>query len=157
MFGWRRISVNWSWFLLRSAIALTLLMLLFLSQRFWYRSIWRATAKWRIAWLRIGVRLVYVAVLVVIIGSAADGFRMGYRHHLIPNAKITMFAGLWFTSALFAYFAVKLVRLIERVCASVRSVARRNSASSSSPAPVTANAPATRATAVAADLVPDPS
>ena len=154
--------MNWSWFLLRSAIALTLLMLLFLSQRFWYRSIWRATAKWRIAWLRIGVRLVYVALLVLIIGSAADGFRMGYRHHLIPNAKITMFAGLWFTSALFAYFAVKLVRLIERVWASVRSVARRNSASApgSSPAPLTANAPAappTRPPAEAAELLPDPS
>ncbi len=154
--------MNWSWFLLRSAIALTLLMLLFLSQRFWYRSIWRATAKWRIAWLRIGVRLVYVALLVLIIGSAADGFRMGYRHHLIPNAKITMFAGLWFTSALFAYFAVKLVRLIERVWASVRSVARRNSASApgSSPASLTVIAPAappTRPPAEAAELLPDPS
>src|SRR5882762_8377420 len=157
MSGWRRISVNWSWFLLRSAIALTLLTLLFLSQRFWYRSIWRATANWRIAWFRVAVRIVYVTVLVLIIGSAVDGFRMGYRHHLIPDAKITMFAGLWFTSALFAYFAVKLVRVIERLYVSFRSVARRNSASSSSPAPVTANAPATRATAVAADLVPDPS
>jgi len=121
--------VNWSWFLLRSAIALTLLTLLFLSQRFWYRSIWRATANWRIIWLRVAVRIVYVTVLVLIIGSAVDGFRMGYRHHLIPDAKITMLAGLWFTSALFAYFAVKLVRVIERLWASLRSVARRNSAS----------------------------
>src|SRR5258707_6044129 len=83
---------------------------------------------------------------------------MGYRHHLIPGAKITMFAGLWFTSALFAYIAVKVVRVIERLYVSFRSVARRNNrASSSSPAPVTANAPATRATAVAAELVPNPS
>jgi len=121
--------VNWGWFPVGSAIALTLLTLLFLSQRFWYRSVWRVTAKWRIAWL-----------------------------HLIPGAKIPMFAGLWFTSALFAYIAVKVVRVIERLYVSFRSVARRNNrASSSSPAPVTANAPATRATAVAADLVPDPS
>src|SRR6266849_10226219 len=157
MFSWRRISVNWSWFLLRSAIALTLLASLFLSQRFWYRSIWRATAKWRIAWLRVAVRLVYVAVLVLIIGSAVDGFRMGYRHHLIPDAKITMFAGLWFTSALFAYLGVKLVRVIERLWASLRSVVRRNSAStsSSSPAPVTADAPATHVADGAADLIPD--
>src|SRR5713226_4711068 len=155
MFGWRRISVNWGWFPVGSAIALTLLTLLFLSQRFWYRSVWRVTAKWRIAWLRAAVRLVYVALLVLIIGSVADGFRMGYRHHLIPGAKITMFAGLWFTSALFAYIAVKVVRVIERLYVSFRSVARRNSASSSSPAPVTANAPATRAPASPADLVPD--
>jgi len=150
--------VNWGWFPVGSAIALTLLTLLFLSQRFWCRSVWRVTAKWRIAWLRAAVRLVYVALLVLIIGSVADGFRMGYRHHLIPGAQITMFAGLWFTSALFAYIAVKVVRVIERLYVSFRSVARRNNrASSSSPAPVTANAPATRATAVAADLVPDPS
>src|SRR5713226_915250 len=160
MFSWRRISVNWSWFLLRSAIALTLLASLFLSQRFWYRSIWRATAKWRIAWLRVAVRLVYVAVLVLIIGSAVDGFRMGYRHHLIPDAKITMFAGLWFTSALFAYFAVKLVHVIERLWASLRSVARRNSASapSSSSASRTSNAARpTLARAEAAELIPNPS
>jgi uncharacterized protein len=155
MFGRRRISVNWGWFLVRSAIVLTLLTSLFLSQRFWYRSIWRATAKWRILWLRVAVRLVYGSLLVLIIGSAADGFRMGYRQHLIPDAKITMFAGLWFTSALFAYFAVKLVRVIERLWSSLRSIVRRTSASasSSSPRPVTA----TRALAAVAELVPDPS
>jgi Calcineurin-like phosphoesterase len=150
--------VNWGWFLVRSAIALTLLTALFLSQRFWYRSVWRATAKWRIVWLRAAVRLVYVALLVLIIGSAADGFRMGYRHHLIPGAKITMFAGLWFTSALFAYIAVKVVRVIERLWVSFRSVARRNAASSSSAAPATSNASAalaTRPPAPPADLVPD--
>jgi len=147
--------VNWGWFLVRSAIVLTLLTSLFLSQRFWYRSIWRATAKWRILWLRVAVRLVYGSLLVLIIGSAADGFRMGYRQHLIPDAKITMFAGLWFTSALFAYFAVKLVRVIERLWSSLRSIVRRTSASasSSSPRPVTA----TRALAAVAELVPDPS
>src|SRR4029077_1663390 len=151
MFGRRRISVNWGWFLVRSAIVLTLLTSLFLSQRFWYRSIWRATAKWRILWLRVAVRLVYGSLLVLIIGSAADGFRMGYRQHLIPDAKITMFAGLWFTSALFAYFAVKLVRVIERLWSSLRSIVRRTSASasSSSPRPVTA----TRALAAVAELV----
>jgi uncharacterized protein len=160
MFGWRRISVNWSWLLSRSAIALTLLTLLFLSQRFWYRSIWRATAKWQMHWFRVAVRLVYVAALVLIIGSAADEFRMGYRHHLIPDAKITMLAGLWFTSALFAYLALKLVRVIERVWASMRSVASRNSgAAPSLPAPVSLNSScsATRAPAETAELIPDPS
>ena len=150
--------MNWGWFLVRSAIALTLLAALFLSQRFWYRSVWRATSKWRVVWLRAAVRLVYVALLVLIIGSAADGFRMGYRHQLIPDAKITMFAGLWFTSALFAYIAVKVVRVIERLWVLLRSVTRRDAASSSSPARATSNAStalSTRATGAAADLVPD--
>ena len=151
--------MNWGWLLSRSAIALTLLTLLFLSQRFWYRSIWRATARWHIVWLRVAVRLTYVALLVLIIGSAADEFRMGYRQ---PDAKIAMFAGLWFTSALFAYCAVKLVRVIERLWASLRSAARRNSEYGHSPslASPTSNAcvvPATHTPAGAAELVADPS
>src|SRR6266481_2808921 len=158
VFSGRRISVNWAWFLTRSTIALTLLTLLFLSQRFWYRSIWRAAANWRIPWLRVAVRLLYVSLLVLTIGASVDGFRMGYGHHLIPDAKITMFAGLWFTSALFAYLAVKLVRVVERVWAALRSAARRifATAPGSSSAPLTANAPAAHPSGTA-DLVPDPS
>src|ERR1700732_1371581 len=122
MSGWRRISVNWSWLLLRSAIALTILTTLFLSQRFWYRSIWRATANWRTVWLRVTARLVYIALLILIVGSMFDGFRMGRPPHLIPSDNlIEIFAGLWFTSALFAYVFVKVVRLVERLWASVRS------------------------------------
>jgi predicted MPP superfamily phosphohydrolase len=154
--------VNWGWLLLRIAIALTILTTLFLSQRFWYRSIWRATANWRVVWLRVTVRLLYMALLVLIIGSAADGFRMSHRTHLLPSDNlIDIFAGLWFTSALFAYFAVKVVRVIERLWASLRSAARRNSApaTSSSPAPVMANNSIVPATSIpaAAEMVPDPS
>jgi predicted MPP superfamily phosphohydrolase len=154
--------VNWGWLLLRVAIALTILTTLCLSQRFWYRSIWRATANWRAVWLRVTVRLVYLALLVLIIASAADGFRMSQRNHLLPSDNlIDIFAGLWFTSALFAYFAVKLVRIIERLWASLRSAARRNSApaTSSSPAPAIANTPVAPAASIpaAAEMVRDPS
>jgi uncharacterized protein len=160
LFGRRKIFVNWGWLLLRSAIALALLILLFLSQRFWYRSIWRTAAKWRVAWLRVAVRFVYVATLVLAIGSTADGFRMGYHAHLIPSAKIMIFAGLWFTSALFAYLAVKLVRVLERLWAFLRWAARRNppSAHNASPAAAAANrSSAPLAEAAAVELVPDPS
>jgi uncharacterized protein len=153
--------VNWGWLLLRSAIALTILTTLFLSQRFWYRSIWRATANWRTVWLRVTARLVYIALLVLIIGSMLDGFRMGRPPHLIPSDNlIEIFAGLWFTSALFSYFSVKVVRLVERLWASLRSAARRNSgpAPSSSPAPAKSIAPSASPTpAAATELVPDPS
>ena len=113
--------MNWGWFFLRIAIFSTILTLLFLSQRFWYRSIWRMTANWGTVWLRILIRVAYVALFVLIIVSAADGLRMGHRGHLIPNDNmVTVFAGLWFSSALFAYFAVKLVRGIDRVWTLVR-------------------------------------
>src|SRR5260370_8358689 len=129
MFSWRRGSVNWGWLLLRSHIAFTILTTLFLSNRFWYRSIWRATANWRSVWLRVAMRLLYIALLVLIIGSTVDGFRMGRPPHLIPTDNlIQIFAGLWFTSALFAYLAVKLVRIVDRLWVSMRSAAPRTSA-----------------------------
>lgn len=155
--------MNWGWLLLRIAIALTILTTLFLSQRFWYRSIWRATANWRAVWLRVTARLLYIVLLVLMIGSLVDGFRMGHRAHLIPSDNlIEIFAGLWFTSALFAYLAVKMVRIVEAIWASLRSAARRNCgpAPSFSPALVTSNAPVaplTRASVAAAEMVPDPS
>jgi predicted MPP superfamily phosphohydrolase len=154
--------VNWGWLLLRIVIALTILTTLFLSQRFWYRSIWRVTSNWRAVWLRVTARLAYIALLLLIIGSTVDGFRMGHSPRFMPSTHlIEMFAGLWFTSALFAYLAVKLVRGAERLWASLRSAARRNSApvSKASPAPAKTNpsAPVTQHPGVAGELVPDPS
>jgi predicted MPP superfamily phosphohydrolase len=154
--------VNWGWLLLRGAIALTILTTLFLSQRFWYRSIWRATANWRSVWLRVAMRLLYIVLLVLIIGSTVDGFRMGRPAHLIPTDNlIQIFAGLWFTSALFAYFSVKVVRVVERLWASMRSAARRNSAPTPSSlpkaAPISSQAPGPLTPAAAAEMLPDPS
>jgi uncharacterized protein len=113
--------VNWSWILLRSAIALSALVLLFLSQRFWYRAIWRVTSNWGSQALRVGVRLVYVAILVLIIVATAEGFEVG-RGAIVPRGTlISVLAGLWFFSALLSYLMVKLVRGIDRLWAWVRA------------------------------------
>ena len=154
--------MNWGWLLLRVAIGLTILATLFLSQRFWYRSIWRATANWRAVWLRVAVRLVYFSLLILIIGAAIDGFRMGRNPHLIPSDNlIEMFAGLWFTSALFAYLAVKVVRGIDRLWTSLRSAARGNSGPEpSSPLRQALTNPAASPlmrAAATAEVLPDPS
>ena len=47
-------TVNWAFLFLRIAIGLSILTLLFLSQRFWYRSLWRMTSNWGQIWLRVG-------------------------------------------------------------------------------------------------------
>jgi uncharacterized protein len=108
--------VNWGWFLLRIAIGLAILTTVVLSQRFWYRAIWRTTGRWRANWLRIGARAIYgVAVLLVIL-AIARGFRMGTHGHLRQKeAFLAMFAGLWLSSALFAFLAVEIVHGIERL------------------------------------------
>jgi uncharacterized protein len=154
--------VNWGWLLLRIVIGLTIVTTLFLSQRFWYRSIWRATANWRTVWLRVIARIVYIALLALIIASIVDGFRMGHTSHLIPSDNlIEMFAGLWFTSALFAYLSVKVVRGIDRLWTSLRSAARGNSGpepnSSLNRALTNPQASPRMRAPASAELLPDPS
>jgi uncharacterized protein len=114
--------LNWTWLVLRIVIGLGVLGLLFFSQRFWYRAIWRVTSNWGSQGLRVGARLIYVALLVLIIGATADGFRMGRGGHILSGVNlITVFAGLWFFSALFAWLAVKFVGGIDRVWAWFRA------------------------------------
>jgi predicted MPP superfamily phosphohydrolase len=155
------LPLNWTWLILRTVIGLSVLGLLFLSQRFWYRAIWRVTSNWGSQGLRVAVRLIYVALLLLIIATSADGFRVmrGGRHLLSGVNLITIFAGLWFFSALFAYLAVKLVRGIDRTWAWLRAAHRLKGdparAAASTAAPTTA-APYSAAPATA-ELISDPS
>ncbi|MBV8515380.1 MAG: metallophosphoesterase [Acidobacteria bacterium] len=108
--------MNWSWFLLRGIIAAAILTTVFLSQRFWYRAIWRSTGRWRASWLRIAARTAYVLALLLVIYAIARGFRMGTHGHLKQkDAFLAISAGLWFSSALFAFLAVEIVHGIERL------------------------------------------
>jgi uncharacterized protein len=150
--------LNWTWLLLRIVIGLSIVSLLFFSQRFWYRAIWRATSNWGSQGLRVAARLIYVTLLLLIIGAMADGFRMGRGHIVSSINVITVFAGLWFFSALFAYFAVKLVRGLDRIWAWLRAayqVKTNPAASRVSVSPATAAAYAS--SPAAAELIPDPS
>lgn len=154
--------MNWGWLFVRIAIALTILCTLFLSQRFWYRALWRVTANWASVWLRVSARLVYIVGLVLIILATAEGFRMGHRGRLIPNDDmITVLAGLWFSSALCAYLCVKLVRSIDRLWTWLRRSARLDSFGRTLPqASTAADRPASSAVAdviPTVEVVPDPS
>src|SRR5229473_6716696 len=61
------ITVNWNFLLLRIAIALSILTMLYLSQRFWSRALWRVTSHWGRLPLRVAVRLAYVVLLLLVI------------------------------------------------------------------------------------------
>ena len=108
--------MNWSWLLLRIVLGLTILSTVFLSQRFWYRAIWRSTARWRSGWLRIAARLLYCFALVLVLLAVAGGFHMGSHGHLKQrDAVLAIFSGLWLSSAFFAFLFVTLVHGVERV------------------------------------------
>jgi len=144
--------------LLLILIGLSVLSLLFFSQRFWYRAIWRATSNWGSQRLRVAARLIYVTLLLLSIGAMADGFRMGRGHMISSINVITVFAGLWFFSALFAYFAVKLVRGIDRIWAWLRAAYQlKTNPAASRVSPSTATAVPYSSSPAAAELIPDPS
>ena len=146
-------KVNWGFFLLRSAIVLGILTLLFLSQRFWYRALWRVTANWRALWLRVSVRLTYVAGLFLIILATADALRMGHGRFIPRGSKIAALAGLWMFSALLAFVAVKCVRVVEWLWIRLRASLRPKAA----PAAQTAPVPKSSASPASFELLADPS
>jgi len=139
--------LNWSWILLRSSIALTILALLFFSQRFWYRALWRVTANWGRLTLRVGLRLLYLSGLLLIIVTLADNLRPDHGRILPSHSPIGAFAGLWFVSALLAYFCVKAVHGLEWLW---HRFSKTRTAGN--PEPKLETRPAT-----AEDFVPDPS
>ncbi len=139
--------MNWSWVLLRSGIGLTILVLLFFSQRFWYRALWRVTANWGRVWLRVGLRLLYLTGLVLIIITLADNLRPDHGRILPTHSPIAAFAGLWFLSALAGYSCVKFIHALEWLWQRLW-----RAASPANPNPVHETRLAT-----AEDYVPDPS
>ena len=107
--------MNWGFLLLRIAIALSILTLLFLSQRFWYRSLWRVTSHWGRLPLRVGARLAYIVLLLLVIVTMSQGLVFGRGGFARQSSAMTVITGLWFFSALFAYLAVKIVHGLERL------------------------------------------
>ena len=107
--------MNWGYLLLRSGIGIALLVLLFLSQRFWYRALWRVTANWGRVWLRLGARLLYLVGLVLTVLTFSDALRRDHGRLLPPHSPFASLVGLWFLSALGGYVSVKLVHSLEWV------------------------------------------
>jgi predicted MPP superfamily phosphohydrolase len=127
--------VNWGFLLLRIAIGLSILTLLYLSQRFWYRALWRVTSHWGRMPLRVGPRLVYIVLLLLVIVTIAQGLVFGRAAFTRHSSMVSVFAGLWFFSALFAYIAVKAVHGLERLWRLLHSAASKTSPASHTSAP----------------------
>jgi predicted MPP superfamily phosphohydrolase len=143
------VTVNWGFLLLRIAIGLSILTLLFLSQRFWYRALWRVTSHWGRVTLRVSARLAYIVLLLLTIITLSQGLVFGRGAFARQSSAMTMITGLWFFSALFAYLAVKTVHGLERLWHLLHSTAAKNS-------PVPQSSAATSANPIA-ETVADPS
>lgn len=141
--------VNWGFQLLRIAIGLSVLTLLYLSQRFWYRALWRVTSHWGRLWLRVPARLAYVLLLLAVIITLVQGVALGRGGFARQSSLITVITGLWFFSALFAYLSVKTVHALERVWRWLHATSAKHAPA----APQTAAQSAVES----AEMVPDPS
>lgn len=116
--------------LLRIVIGLGILTLLFLSQRFWYRALWRVTSHWGRMPLRVAPRLVYFVLLLLVVVTLAQGLVFGRAAFTRRTSMVSVFAGLWFFSALFAYIAVKAVHGLERLWHLLHAAVPKNPQSS---------------------------
>jgi predicted MPP superfamily phosphohydrolase len=134
------ITVNWGFLLLRIVIGLSILTLLFLSQRFWYRALWRVTSHWGRLPLRVGARLAYIVLLLLTIFTMSQGLIFGRGGFARQSSVLTMVTGLWFFSALFAYLAVKTVHGLERIWHLLHTATAKNSPVPQPPAAGPANA-----------------
>ncbi|PYU00504.1 MAG: hypothetical protein DMG38_07050 [Acidobacteria bacterium] len=101
--------------LLRAGIILGISAVLYLSQRFWYRSLWRITSPCGRLWLRRGLRSMYLILLFLMVFTLIRVLFMGHPGLTRRSSWITVLTGLWFFSALFAYLSVKTVHGLERV------------------------------------------
>ncbi|HUI73391.1 MAG TPA: metallophosphoesterase [Candidatus Acidoferrum sp.] len=122
----RALDVNWGWLFLRVCVGLAIISLLFLSQRFWFRALWRMTAGWGTKALRIAARLLYLSALILVILATYDGLRMGHGRIIPRGTMITALAGLWYFSALLSYVAVKFVHGFDRIWQFAKRLLKRN-------------------------------
>ena len=145
--------MNWGFLLLRVFIGLSILTLLFFSQRFWYRALWKTSANWRSTAARVIVRLLYIVALILVILATADAMRTGRGRFIPRGSMITAFTGLWMFGALFGFIGLKCVRGIDRLWSLLRrSLLQKESAAASSQKPSSATSSATMH-----ELLPDPS
>ena len=107
--------MNLGWLFLRVFVGLSAVSLLFLSQRFWFRALWRMTSRWGSKVFRLTARLLYLVALLLVILATYDGIRMGHGRIIPRGTMINALAGLWYFSALFSYLAVKVVHGFDRM------------------------------------------
>ncbi|HWR17246.1 MAG TPA: metallophosphoesterase [Terriglobales bacterium] len=99
--------------ILRLLIVILVFVLSYLSQRFWFKSLWRATERC-VPWKRRVLRGLVVAALTLVILSFSE--RVVGRYWL-PRVgvlqDVTALTQLWLFTSLFAFLLFGLVRLIE--------------------------------------------
>ncbi len=95
--------------LVRFLIISLVLLFVFLSQRYWFLGAWRIAGRAGRPWARHLLRAATVLLFALLVVAFFVNF--SFRSQPVPwhSAVIAATSGLWFSTALFSYFAVELV------------------------------------------------
>jgi uncharacterized protein len=96
-------------FIFRTAFIILFFTLLFLSQRFWFRSLWRVSDGWKSVALRRTVRVVAVGLLVFLICSLLDRMLLRVLPRGGPLSALLAITQLWMLPSMLAYLMFRLV------------------------------------------------
>lgn len=98
---------------IRLTVFIAILVLLYLSQRFWFKSLWRATEKAR-PWLRKTLRSLFVAGWVLLILSITERF---VGRYWLPRggvlSGVTALIQLWLFTSFAAFLLFAVVKAME--------------------------------------------
>src|SRR5690242_16446186 len=117
-------ELNLGWLLFRIIVGITALALVFLSQRFWFRALWRVSRAWGSTAARVVVRSIYLFALLLVIVATYDSIHGGHGRIVPRGTMVTALAGFWYFSGLFSYVSVKFVHLFDGLWRSSRRLLR---------------------------------
>jgi len=117
-------ELNLGWLLFRIIVGITALALVFLSQRFWFRALWRVSRAWGSTAARVVVRSIYLFALLLVIVATYDSIHAGHGRIVPRGTMVTALAGFWYFSGLFSYVSVKFVHLFDGLWRSSRRLLR---------------------------------
>lgn len=117
-------ELNLGWLLFRIIIGTTVLALLFLSQRFWFRALWKVSRAWGSTGARVLVRSIYLFALLLVIVATYDSIHAGHGRIVPRGTMVAALAGFWYFSGLFSYVSVKFVHVFDGVWRSSRRLLR---------------------------------
>ncbi|HET9695680.1 MAG TPA: metallophosphoesterase, partial [Terriglobales bacterium] len=101
--------------MIRILIVLTIFVLLYLSQRFWFRSLWRATEKASPVIRKLSRGAVVAAFLVLILSFSERLIGLHWLPRSGALGQVTAVTQLWIFTSFFAFLLFAVIKLMELV------------------------------------------
>lgn len=110
-------------------VSITFLSVLYLSQRFWFRSLWAFSVCFSSAWRKLirGAAIAALGLLIVLLATRPFGYGFWHRRSGIVGTTIALMQ-LWILSSMMAYLFFKVVRGMGWLWHTVTHILDRNRA-----------------------------